>query len=114
VFCALRSMAPGLPACRIIAGTVRQSSKAFRIEFPSAELGAEVGIFAMVALIAAGVARRSCGRIRWRSDLASFTFTVALALDTGRASVSSGIRIGRRDRDATRRWDMRHFWEASS
>ena len=75
---------------------------AFRIGLPvGLQMGAEVGIFALVALLAARVGTLQLAAHQVAISLASFTFTVALGVAAA-GSVRVGMAIGRRDRVATR------------
>jgi MATE family multidrug resistance protein len=75
---------------------------AFRIGLPiGLQMGAEVGIFALVALLAARVGTLQLAAHQVAITLASFTFTVALGVATA-GSVRVGLAIGARDRLATR------------
>jgi MATE family multidrug resistance protein len=75
---------------------------AFRIGLPiGLQMGAEVGIFALVALLAARVGTLQLAAHQVAITLASFTFTVALGVAAA-GSVRVGLAIGARDRLATR------------
>ncbi|MEK6373544.1 MAG: MATE family efflux transporter [Acidobacteriota bacterium] len=75
---------------------------ALRIGLPvGLQMGAEVGIFALVALLAARVGTLQLAAHQVAISLASFTFTVALGVAAA-GSVRVGIAIGKRDRLATR------------
>jgi MATE family multidrug resistance protein len=75
---------------------------AFRIGLPvGLQMAAEVGIFALVALLAARVGTLQLAAHQVAISLASFTFTVALGVAAA-GSVRVGIAIGRRDPVATR------------
>jgi MATE family multidrug resistance protein len=75
---------------------------AFRIGLPiGLQMGAEVGIFALVALLAARVGTLQLAAHQVAISLASFTFTIAVGVATA-GSVRVGIAIGARDRIATR------------
>jgi multidrug resistance protein, MATE family len=81
-------------------GTIVQAS---RVGFPSAlHLGAEVGIFALVALLAARFGTLDLAAHQLVIGLASFTFTIAVGVATA-GSVRVGIFIGARDVAGTRR-----------
>lgn len=76
--------------------------QAARIGFPSAlHMGAEVGIFALVALLAARFGTLDLAAHQLVIGLASFTFTIAVGVATA-GSVRVGIFIGARDVAATR------------
>jgi MATE family multidrug resistance protein len=76
--------------------------QAFRIGVPIGfQMGAEVGIFALVALLAARVGTLQLAAHQVAISLASFTFTVALGVAAA-GSVRVGRAIGRRDQAATR------------
>ena len=80
----------------------RDVVQAFRIGLPvGLQMGAEVGIFALVALLAARVGTLQLAAHQVAISLASFTFTVALGVAAA-GSVRVGIAIGKRDRLATR------------
>jgi multidrug resistance protein, MATE family len=80
----------------------RDVGHAFRIGLPiGLQMGAEVGIFALVALLAARVGTLQLAAHQVAISLASFTFTVALGVAAA-GSVRVGIAIGARDRLATR------------
>jgi MATE family multidrug resistance protein len=64
-------------------------------------MGAEVGIFALVALLAARVGTLQLAAHQVAITLASFTFTIALGVAAA-GSVRVGQAIGRRDPAATR------------
>jgi MATE family multidrug resistance protein len=75
---------------------------AFRIGLPvGLQMGAEVGIFALVALLAARVGTMQLAAHQVAISLASFTFTVALGVAAA-GTVRVGIAIGKRDQVATR------------
>jgi len=77
-------------------------AQAFRIGLPiGLQMGAEVGIFALVALLAARVGTLQLAAHQVAINLASFTFTVALGVAAA-GSVRVGRAIGRRDRVETR------------
>ncbi|MEO8035110.1 MAG: MATE family efflux transporter, partial [Acidobacteriota bacterium] len=76
--------------------------QAFRIGLPiGLQMGAEVGIFALVALLAARVGTLQLAAHQVAISLASFTFTVAVGVASAGA-VRVGIAIGARDRIGTR------------
>jgi MATE family multidrug resistance protein len=80
----------------------REVGQAFRIGLPiGLQMGAEVGIFALVALLAARVGTLQLAAHQVAITLASFTFTVALGVAAA-GSVRVGLAIGARDRLATR------------
>ncbi|MCU1349861.1 MAG: Multi antimicrobial extrusion protein [Acidobacteria bacterium] len=80
----------------------RDVGQAFRIGLPiGLQMGAEVGIFALVALLAARVGTLQLAAHQVAISLASFTFTVALGVAAA-GSVRVGRAIGRRDPVATR------------
>jgi len=75
---------------------------AFRIGLPvGLQMGAEVGIFALVALLAARVGTLQLAAHQVAISLASFTFTIALGVAAA-GTVRVGIAIGKRDRLGTR------------
>ncbi|HVG24568.1 MAG TPA: MATE family efflux transporter, partial [Thermoanaerobaculia bacterium] len=77
--------------------------QAARIGFPSAlHLGAEVGIFALVALLAARFGTLDLAAHPLVIGVASFTFTIAVGVATA-GSVRVGNAIGARDVAGTRR-----------
>jgi MATE family multidrug resistance protein len=76
--------------------------QAARIGLPSAlHLGAEIGIFALVALLAARLGTLDLAAHQLVIGLASFTFTIAVGVATA-GSVRVGIFIGARDAAGTR------------
>jgi MATE family multidrug resistance protein len=76
--------------------------RAFRIGLPiGLQMGAEVGIFALVALLAARVGTLQLAAHQVAISLASFSFTVVLGIAAA-GSVRVGMAIGARDRLATR------------
>lgn len=76
--------------------------RAFRVGLPiGLQMGAEVGIFALVALLAARVGTLQLAAHQVAISLASFTFTVAVGVASA-GSVRVGIAIGAGDRVATR------------
>src|SRR5204863_7410174 len=76
--------------------------RAFHIGLPiGLQMGAEIGIFALVALLAARVGTLQLAAHQVAISLSSFTFTVALGVAAA-GSVRVGIAIGKRDRLATR------------
>lgn len=75
---------------------------AFRIGLPvGSHMGAEVGVFALVALLAGRLGTAQLAAHQLVISLASFTFTVALGVAAA-ASVRVGTAIGARDREMTR------------
>jgi MATE family multidrug resistance protein len=77
-------------------------AQALRIGMPiGLQMGAEVGIFALVALLAARVGTLQLAAHQVAISLASFTFTVALGVAAA-GSVRVGRAIGRRDQQGTR------------
>lgn len=80
----------------------RDVGQAFRIGVPiGLQMGAEVGVFALVALLAARVGTLQLAAHQVAISLASFTFTVALGVAAA-GSVRVGRAIGRRDQPGTR------------
>jgi MATE family multidrug resistance protein len=80
----------------------RDVAAAFRVGLPiGLQMGAEVGIFALVALLAARVGTLQLAAHQVAISLASFTFTVALGVAAA-GSVRVGLGVGARDRIATR------------
>lgn len=76
--------------------------RALRIGFPTAlQVTAEVGIFALVALLAGRMGTVELAAHQLVITLASFTFTVALGISTA-GSVRVGLAVGARDQRATR------------
>ena len=76
--------------------------QAFRVGLPVAlQMGAEVGIFALVALLASRLGTLQLAAHQLVIGVASFTFTVALGVAAA-GSVRVGIGVGARDRLATR------------
>jgi multidrug resistance protein, MATE family len=76
--------------------------KAFRVGLPiGLHMGAEVGVFALVALLAARLGTLHLAAHQLVITLASFTFTVAVGVATA-GSVRVGLAIGSRDEQATR------------
>jgi len=66
------------------------------------QMGAEVGIFALVALLAGRLGQQQLAAHQLTISLASFTFTVALGIGAA-GSVRVGRAIGARDAAGTRR-----------
>jgi MATE family multidrug resistance protein len=64
-------------------------------------MGAEVGIFALVGVLAARISTLDLAAHQVVISIASFTFTVAVGIATA-ASVRVGRAVGARDPDATR------------
>jgi MATE family multidrug resistance protein len=76
--------------------------QAVRVGWPvSLQMGAEVGIFALVALLASRLGTLQLAAHQLVIGLASFTFTVALGVAAA-GSVRVGIGVGARDLMATR------------
>lgn len=76
--------------------------RAFRVGLPIAlQMGAEVGVFALVALLASRLGTLHLAAHQLVIGLASFTFTVALGVAAA-GSVRVGIGVGARDKLATR------------
>ena len=81
----------------------KEVAQAFRIGLPiGLQMGAEVGIFALVALLAARVGTLQLAAHQVAISLASFTFTVALGVAAA-GTVRVGLAIGAHDQHATRR-----------
>ena len=77
--------------------------RAIRVGMPTAlQVTAEVGIFALVALLAGRMGTVDLAAHQLVITLASFTFTVALGVATA-GSVRVGLAVGARDREAARR-----------
>src|SRR5437588_4874804 len=77
--------------------------RAIRVGLPTAlQVTAEVGIFALVALLAGRMGTVDLAAHQLVITLASFTFTVALGVATA-GSVRVGLAVGARDRVAARR-----------
>lgn len=75
---------------------------AFRVGLPvGLQMGAEVGVFALVALLAARLGTLDLAAHQLVIGLASFTYTAALGVSAA-GSVRVGIGVGARDRHATR------------
>jgi MATE family multidrug resistance protein len=97
------SRAMGLPAHVDHRWNRRDVAQAFHIGLPiGLHMGAEVGIFALVALLAARVGTLQLAAHQVAIGLASFTFTIALGVAAA-GSVRVGIGVGARDALATRR-----------
>src|SRR5258708_11327730 len=76
--------------------------RAFKIGLPiGLQMGAEVGVFALVALLAARVGTLQLAAHQVAISLASFSFTVIIGVAAA-GSVRVGMAIGARDRVATR------------
>lgn len=76
--------------------------RALRVGLPTAfQVTAEVGIFALVALLAGRMGTTELAAHQLVITLASFTFTVALGVSTA-GSVRVGLAVGARDREAVR------------
>jgi MATE family multidrug resistance protein len=77
--------------------------RAIRVGLPTAlQVTAEVGIFALVALLAGRMGTVDLAAHQLVITLASFTFTVALGVATA-GSVRVGLAVGARDREGARR-----------
>ena len=77
-------------------------ARAFRVGLPLAlQMGAEVGVFALVALLASRLGTLQLAAHQLVIGVASFTFTVALGVAAA-GSVRVGIGVGARDPLATR------------
>ena len=77
--------------------------RAIRVGLPTAlQVTAEVGIFALVALLAGRMGTIDLAAHQLVISLASFTFTVALGVATA-GSVRVGLAVGARDREGARR-----------
>jgi MATE family, multidrug efflux pump len=80
----------------------RDVATAFHIGLPiGMQLGAEVGVFALVALLAARAGTVQLAAHQVAISLASFTFTIALGVAAA-GSVRVGLAIGARDQQGTR------------
>lgn len=76
--------------------------QALRLGLPvGLQMGAEVGVFALVALLAARVGTLQLAAHQVAIGLAAFTFTIALGVAAA-GTVRVGIAIGQRNRVATR------------
>lgn len=76
--------------------------RAFRVGVPvSLQMGAEVGIFALVAVLAARLGTLDLAAHQLVIGLASFTYTAALGVAAA-GTVRVGIGVGARDQEATR------------
>jgi len=79
-----------------------QISRAARIGLPlSLQMGAEVGIFALVAMLASRLGTLHLAAHQTVIGVASFTFTVSLGIAAA-GSVRVGLGVGARDPQATR------------
>jgi len=85
------------------AWTTGEIQRAIRVGLPTAfQVAAEVGIFALVALLAGRLGTVDLAAHQLVISLASFTFTVALGVATA-GSVRVGLAVGARDREGARR-----------
>jgi MATE family multidrug resistance protein len=76
--------------------------QAFRVGLPVAlQMGAEVGVFALVAVLASRLGVLQLAAHQLVIGIASFTFTMALGVAAA-GSVRVGLGVGARDRRATR------------
>jgi multidrug resistance protein, MATE family len=76
--------------------------RALRVGLPLGfQLGAEVGIFALVGFFAGSIGELALAAHQVALTLASFTFTVAVGIGSA-ASVRVGVGVGARDQRATR------------
>jgi MATE family multidrug resistance protein len=98
---AVRRIAPaGLTGTRRWHGA--EVAQAFRVGFPlGLQLGAEIGVFALVGVLAARLGTLELAAHQTVLSMASFTYTVSLGIAAA-ASVRVGIGIGARDVTATR------------
>ncbi|HEX9983573.1 MAG TPA: MATE family efflux transporter [Thermoanaerobaculia bacterium] len=79
-----------------------QVRQAFRVGFPVAvQLSAEIGIFALVGVLAARLGTNELAAHQLVLGLASFTYTIALGIAAA-GSVRVGLAVGARDHAATR------------
>lgn len=82
---------------------LRDLARAARIGIPvGLQMGAEVGVFALVGVLAGRLGRMSIAAHQVAISLASFTFCAALGVGNA-ASVRVGWAVGARDRIAVRR-----------
>lgn len=80
----------------------REMGEAFRVGLPvGLQMGAEVGVFALVALLAGRLGPLQLAAHQVVISLASFTFTVGVGVATA-GSVRVGLAIGSRNRRGTR------------
>ncbi|HJT18242.1 MAG TPA: MATE family efflux transporter [Thermoanaerobaculia bacterium] len=87
--------------------------RAIRVGLPTAfQVTAEVGIFAVVALLAGRLGTVDLAAHQLVITLASFTFTVALGVATA-GSVRVGLAVGARDREGARRAGLATFVAAA-
>lgn len=105
----LALLAPAIASLAIPGATVSHKPdraalrKAFQVGWPVAlQMTAEVGIFALVALLAGRLGTMDLAAHQVVISLASFTFTVALGVAAA-GSVRVGRAIGALDQDGTRR-----------
>lgn len=76
--------------------------RAFQVGLPvGLQMGAEVGVFALVALLAARIGTLDLAAHQLVIGLASFTYTAALGVAAA-GTVRVGIGVGARDQEATR------------
>lgn len=79
-----------------------EMARAFRVGLPAGlQMGAEVGVFALVAVLAARLSALDLAAHQLVIGIASFTYTAAMGVAAA-ASVRVGIGIGARDPVATR------------
>lgn len=91
------------------AWTTVEMQRAIRVGLPTAfQVTAEVGIFALVALLAGRLGTIDLAAHQLVISLASFTFTVALGVATA-GSVRVGLAVGARDREGARRAGLAAF-----
>lgn len=82
--------------------TTSEIARALRVGVPvGLQMGAEVGVFALVGVLAARLGTLDLAAHQLAINLASFTFTVALGVAAA-GSVRVGIGVGARDVTATR------------
>lgn len=78
-------------------------ARAYRVGLPlGLQLGAEIGIFALVGILAGRLGTLALAAHQLVLGIASFTYTVALGVSSA-GSVRVGIAVGARDPEATRR-----------